>query len=252
MSATDRMRAALNAAVSGAGSGMSKADRLCHACVDVLTVDGASLSLMHEGTSRGTVAASGELSRRLDELQFTFGEGPCFDAMRTARPVLVEDLRDPAEQRWPAFSGAGLEAGVRAMYALPVSAARSHIGVLDLFRSAPGRFSVEEVSGGLLAAELASLPLLDLLTDAPSPSKDDEGDAVTDISALERVEVYQATGMLMAQLDCGPAEALVRLRAHAFSVGSTASEVAWQIVERELALEADPRGERPDGSGAGG
>jgi hypothetical protein len=251
MPPTDRVRAALSAAVTDAGSGMSKADRLCHACVEVLTVDGASLSLMHEGTSRGTVGASGELSRRLDELQFTFGEGPCFDAMRTARPVMADDLSDPREQRWPAFSEAGREAGVRAVYAVPVSAARSHIGVLDLFRRTPGPFSPDDLSAGLLAAELASLPLLDLLSDAPAALEDGDADAFSALAALERVEVYQATGMLMAQLDCGPTDALVRLRAHAFSVGMTASEVAWQIVDRRLTLEADPPRRRPDGQGDG-
>jgi hypothetical protein len=59
------------------------------------------------------------------------------------------------------------------------------------------------------------------------------------LSSLERVEVYQATGMIIARLDVGRAEALVRLRAHAFAHGLTASEVAWAIVRRELVLEAD-------------
>ena len=250
MSPSERVRAALNDAVTGHRSDMSNADRLCHACVDVLTVDGASLSLMHDGVSRGTVGASGELGRRLDELQFTFGEGPCLDVMQTSRPVLVADLGDPEERRWPAFSGAVLESGVRAVYALPVSAARTNIGVLDLFRTTPGPLSTEDLSGGLLAAELASLPLLDLLVGEPSHLDDGEGDGFSELAALERVEVYQATGMLMAQLDCGPTEALVRLRAHAFSVGMTASETAWQIVDRQLTLEADAR-RGPDARGAG-
>jgi AmiR/NasT family two-component response regulator len=56
---------------------------------------------------------------------------------------------------------------------------------------------------------------------------------------MSRVEVYQATGMVMGQLSVGPAEALVRLRAHAFARGLTASEVAWSIVRRQLSLESD-------------
>lgn len=238
MAAGERVRAVLSAAVAGSGSGLEAADRLCHACVEVLTVDGASLSLMHGGTSQGTVAASGELSRRLDELQFTFGEGPCFDSVRLAVPVVVADLQDQDEQRWPAYSDAARGSGVRAIYALPVSAATAPIGVLDLFRSTPGLLSTQQMVGGLLAAEMATLPLLDLLGGGPERSRSDD-EVSAELQALERVEVYQATGMLMGQLDCGPTEALVRLRAHAFAVGLTASEVAWMIVERRLVLDRD-------------
>ncbi len=45
--------------------------------------------------------------------------------------------------------------------------------------------------------------------------------------------------MLMAALDLDPAEALVRLRAYAYSHDITASELAWAIVERTVNLEGD-------------
>ena len=67
------------------------------------------------------------------------------------------------------------------------------------------------------------------------------------LAALARVEVYQATGMVMAQLGVGPAEALARLRAHAFANDLTASQVAWSIVERELSLEPDNGRHDPGG-----
>jgi hypothetical protein len=92
--------------MDGAVGALAAADLLCRACVDVLGVDGASLSLMYQGSTRGTFGSSGEMSRRLDELQFTFGEGPCLEAVSTGAPVLVDDLSDPAEQRWPAFARA--------------------------------------------------------------------------------------------------------------------------------------------------
>ena len=102
----DALRAALGAAVAGTPTAIEAADRLCEACVELLEVDGASVSLIHRGATRGTFGSSGALSRRLDELQFTFGEGPCLDAVSYGRPVLAADLRSPREQRWPAFAGA--------------------------------------------------------------------------------------------------------------------------------------------------
>lgn len=242
----DHLRAALSAAVTSSRPGRSAADRLCHACVELLTVDGAAISLVHEGSSRGTFGSSGPLSRRLDELQFTFGEGPCLDSVRTTRPVLVADLGDPTEERWPAFAGAVLEAGVRAVFALPVAVASASYGVLDLFRNTAGPLEGDDLVGGLLAAELAALPLLDLMVgDSDWTGLGEGADAWSELASFERVEVYQATGMIMAQLDVSSAEALVRLRAHAFARGLTAGEVAWSIVERQLVLDADDAWRRP-------
>jgi AmiR/NasT family two-component response regulator len=56
---------------------------------------------------------------------------------------------------------------------------------------------------------------------------------------LSRAEVSQATGMLVAQLEVEPAEALVRLRAHAFATGRSATDVACDILDRRLRLQAD-------------
>lgn len=241
-----QLRIDLSASMAGADSPLEAADRLCQACVRLFDVDGAAVSVLHGGTTQGTFGSSGTLSRRLDELQFTFGEGPCLDAVATGRPVLAEDLTTPTESRWPAFTPAVLGSGVAAVFALPVPVARSFVGALDLFRNNSGPLSPEVLRGSQLAAEFAAVPLLDLMS-APVDWSGiaDSGDGWDQLSSLERVEVYQATGMIMAALDVGPAEALVRLRAHAFTHAMTASEVGWAIVERRLVLDRDDGWERP-------
>jgi hypothetical protein len=234
------MRRSLGDAVADGDPAVSMADRLCLACVGLLEVDGAAISVMLEGSSQGTVGSSGELSRRLDELQFTFGEGPCIDAVRRGGPVIAENLAGPREQRWPVYTGAVLGLGVRAVYALPIHLANSTVGALDLYRHKAGPLEGDSRLGGLLAAELAVLPVLTLLSDGADPLAVADGDAAWDqLASMARVEVYQATGMVMGQLSVGPAEALVRLRAYAFARGLTASEVAWSIVRRQLSLESD-------------
>lgn len=236
----ERLRADLGAVLPGPGGPLGAADRLCRACVDLLPVDGAAISVTHAGSSRGTFGSSGDLSRRLDEFQFTFGEGPCLDAASLGRPVLVGDVEDMQEGRWPAFSEAVLGEGVRAVFALPVEIARTQVGALDLFRLRPGPLTEEGLNGGLWAAELASLPLLDLMTaDVDWVAMAESSSGWDQLVSLQRVEVYQATGMVIAQLDVDAAEALVRLRAYAFANGMTASEAAWGIVERRITLADD-------------
>jgi hypothetical protein len=236
------MRRVLGDAVADGDPATSMADRLCLACVQLLEVDGAAISVMLDGSSQGTVGSSSELSRRLDELQFTFGEGPCTDAVHRGIPVIAENLAGPSEQRWPAYAPTVVGIGVRAVYALPIILASSVVGALDLYRHQPGPLQGDPWLGSLMAAELAVVPVLTLLADGADVLTMADSDAAWDQRAsLARVEVYQATGMVMAQLGVGPTEALVRLRAYAFANGLTASDVAWSIVERELSLESDDK-----------
>lgn len=252
VSSRDQLRADLGAALADAGAGLSVADRLCHACVALLAVDGAAISLMHAGTTAGTLGSSNALSRRLDEFQFTFGEGPCLDAVRLARPVLVADCADPGESRWPMYTGAVVQEGIRGVFALPVAAAGTTLGALDLYSHDPGVLTDRDLAGGLWASELAALPLLDLMTaDVDWSAADEGGDGWEQLASLERVEVYQATGMLIDQLGVDPAEALIRLRAHAFAQGLTASEVAWAILDHRISLDDDQSWRRPGGDPGG-
>ncbi|MGX7677946.1 GAF and ANTAR domain-containing protein [Jatrophihabitans sp. DSM 45814] len=236
----DRIRDGLTAALSGAGRGRAAADRLCSACVDLLDVDGAALSIIYDGAISRSLGASGQLSRELDELQFTLGEGPCLQAVTQWSPVLVADLDDPTETLWPGFAGAALQRGVRAVFALPVSAAASAIGALDLYRHKPGELGDLALAGGLIAAELAALPLLDLMgIDLEAAMTDETSGAWEQLTQLTRVEVYQAAGMLIGQLNLSPAEALIRLRAYAYANDLTASDVAYAIIEDGLLLADD-------------
>lgn len=236
----DRVRAGLTAALDGVTGVRAVAERLCAACVELLDVDGAALSVIYEGTLSRSVGASSPLSSELDELQFTLGEGPCLESAAGSVPVLVPDLDDPEAQRWPAFAGAASRRGVRAVFALPVVLAGLPVGALDLYRKRPGELEGEQLTGGLLAAELAVLPLLDLMgLDMDAAVADNTSAAWAELAALTRTEVYQAVGMLIAQLDVSVAEALVRLRGYAFTHDMTASAVAFQILDHQLRLNDD-------------
>lgn len=217
--------------------GAPAADRLCRACLPVLGVDAAAVSLIDDGESRGTFGASDPAARLLDGLQFTAGEGPCLEAAQTMTPVLVPDLFAQDEPRWPAFKDAAERADVHAVFALPVRVGSIGLGALDLFRSVAGPLSTTQASDALLFADAAAQILLDLIDDADPASKAEPLDQWEQMASLSRIEVYQATGMLMAQLDLSPAAALIRLRAYAFVHELTATEVAELVISRHLRME---------------
>jgi GAF domain-containing protein len=229
----------LIAAVDGR-RGVDAADRLCEACVMLFdNVDAAAISLVFDGANSGTLGSSGAPARVYDELQFTLGEGPCLESVARRAPVLVADLTTPDDARWPIYGPALLDLQVRGVFAMPVVLAGEHVGALDLFRAKPGRLEGENFAGAVVAAELAGVPLLDLMnTDLRAAVADPDSNAWAELNALSRAEVSQATGMLVAQLNVEPAEALIRLRAHAYATGRSATDVARDILDRRLKLEA--------------
>ncbi len=220
--------------------GIDAADRLCETCVALFDVDAAAISLVFDGATNGTLGCSDEQARAYDEVQFTVGEGPCLESVALCAPVLVTDLADRTERRWPLYGPALLEMRIRGVYAIPVVVAGEYVGALDLFRALPGQLPARELAGATLAAELAGIPLLDLLDqDLQAAVAEPGSNAWVELAVLSRAEVSQATGMLVAQLGIEPADALLRLRAHAYATGRAATDVARDILERRLRLETD-------------
>ena len=206
----------------------------------LLDVDAAAISLVFDGANTGTLGCSGSLAKDYDELQFTLGEGPCLDSVVHRAPVLVPDLVDPTDARWPLYGPAMLDMKIRGVHALPVVVAGEYVGALDLFCGHPGQLSSNHLAGAVIAAELAGVPLIDLLSgDLKAAASDPDSDAWAELNTLSRAEVSQATGMLVAQLHVEPAVALLRLRAHAYATGRAATQVARDILERRITLEDD-------------
>ena len=150
----------------------------------------------------------------------------------------MPDLHAYNELRWPAFQDAAERAWVRAVFAIPIRTGRVTFGALDLFRSTPGPLSATQLADAVLVASAAAQILLAVVIDSTDES--DSAGSVEQweqVASMARIEIYQATGMIMAQLKLSAALALIRLRAYAFAHDQTANEVARQIVSRQLRME---------------
>jgi hypothetical protein len=212
---------------------MGLLQRLCAAAVRSLSASGAGVSVMTEEGLRGLAVASDRASERIDELQFSLGEGPCMDAFSSSRPVLEPDLSRGGAARWPVYSSAAQAEGVRAVFAFPLQIGAARLGVLDLYRNQPGSLSGQEFSQALTFADVATTMLVDGQERAP------EGAAAEGLADVfdYRAEVHQAQGMVMVQAAVSLAEALALLRAHAFAHARGLGEVARDIVTGTLRLD---------------
>jgi GAF domain-containing protein len=198
----------------------------------MLSITGAGISMVTKTGNRGVVCSTDEVSARIEDLQFTLGEGPCVDAAEFGAPVMVPDLRtldDIAVDRWPAFiEGAGA-AGVRAVFAFPLRIGAINLGVLDAYRREPGPLRDSQLRAALLAADAAALALLHIDT-----AGDDLFSDHSDARSSYQLQVHQATGVVQVQLGVPTEEAFLLLRARAFALGRPLVDVATDVVARRL------------------
>lgn len=242
-----RVRALIAAQPSGAEPGdgvVTELRRLCRAATEALSGSGAGLSVMAEDGLRGVTAASDAATEHLEELQFLFGEGPCIDAFEARRPVLVPDVMDSAVHRWPVYTPGVHERGVRAVFAFPLQIGAARLGALDVFRTRHGSLTADELGQALTFADVAVTVLLD------GQALARPGDAASGLAEAfdGRAELFQAQGMITVQLGVTLAEALARIRAHAYAENRPLRDIARDIVDRRLRLARDEPGAAPPGS----
>jgi len=198
---------------------------------------GAVVSMRSPLGSEAIVASSGEVGRAVAELEFALGEGPTRDSWDNRRPLFVADLTAPGTP-WVGFAPAAVEAGVRAVYAVPLHVGAARFGAFTMYSAGRRYLGPEETLQVLVLAELAT----ELLLDSSSASAGGEIDPHLKSALDIRSEIYQAQGMLMVSLRLGLPEALARMRAHSFAVGRDIVDVAGDIIAGRLAL-ADDRGD---------
>lgn len=223
--------------ITDAGEQVSLPSQLCAACLSALPVSGVGVALMTAAGPSGVVlAATDERARELEELQFALGEGPCVEASGSGRPVLEPDLVAAGPPRWPRFGAAVLDAGVHAVFAFPLRVGAIRVGVLDLYRDTPGQLTNPDLLDALAFADAATMVILHL----QDHDEEDGADSPLTDPIDNRAVVHQATGMITIQLGISLAEALLRLRAHAYASGRTVSAIAADVVDRRMFFGDDP------------
>ncbi|MGW2491267.1 GAF and ANTAR domain-containing protein [Streptomyces sp. NPDC001606] len=257
-----RVTETLAAAARGAVGPEQVPGALCSACVRLLPVTGASVSISGGKGVRLTWCASDGTAARLAELQYTIGDGPCQSALDQGAPVLAADLTDgPAAGRWPIFAQEAVGLGVRAVFSLPLGVSGAAIGTLDLYSHRVGGLGESDLRIAAWVRDAVTYALMGLQTATPDLAAEATDDGVATwvaASEAEHTEVYQAVGMVMVQLDLDPEQALDLLRAHAYAESRTVSQVARDVLARRLRFHPEPEGAEggggadADASGWGG
>ena len=195
-------------------------------------MSGAGVMILSGEVPSGSLCSTDEISALIEELQYTLGEGPCVDACRSHDAVLVPDLVADDASRWMGFAPRAIEAGVRAMFAFPLQVGRARLGAVDLYRDEAGPLTADQHADALVLADVLAQWVVDIQAEAPP------GTLAHELSSADlHFVVHNAAGVVSVQLGVGIAEALIRLRAYAFSNDRRLQDVAEDVVARRLRFE---------------
>ncbi|WP_233549124.1 GAF and ANTAR domain-containing protein [Clavibacter lycopersici] len=209
---------------------------LCGPLVAALGVSGAAVSTLGDPLGSETVCASDDRAARLDEIQLDLGEGPCWEARTSRRPVLERDLRGSDATSWPLAHHAMHETGLGAVFAFPLVVAGLSLGAVDLYSRTARDISDQEVTDATTLSRIVARQVLRRALLAAEGQQEENGSWE---SRYSRREVHQATGMVVAQMGIPPADALLVLRGNAFATGRSLREVAEDVVGRTLDFTPD-------------
>ena len=234
----DRIWGAITAHASALGVPVSL-QVLCETAALRLPVTGVVVAIRGGFVASEPICVTDPLSRRLEELQLTLGEGPTLEVLASARTILIEDLDTPVYlARWPLFAPHAVDLGARAILVLPLRIGAIRGGALALYVDRPGRLSTKHLCEAWVFAELA----LELLFDERHGKAMKDGDPLISGYFQTRPEVHQATGMISVQLGISVDEAFIRLRARAFAENQPLSELATDVVARRIRFDNEDTG----------
>ncbi len=121
---------------------------------------------------------------------------------------------------------------MQAMFGFPLGVGAVRLGALDLYRDSPGPLSGDQHADALLLARVAARWVLDSQAGAVPGSIAAELEAGADFHYI----VHNAAGIVSVQEGITVTEALIRLRAFAFSNDRLLADVAGDVVGHKLRL----------------
>lgn len=212
--------------------------RLARACVQVLPVVGAGLSLLNHDF-RVPVGASDDIASSAERLQFTQGEGPCLTAGRTSRIVIAAEA--DIQRQWPLFAAEFFEqTPYRGALCMPLRLSPETVGALDLFVTEPEDLADISLSDVVAVCDqiIDALTIAQAITGSVNAFSDEPKPVWLQTGAVRnRTNVWVAMGMLMTRLNTTAPDALAVLRGYAFSHDAVLDDIADALVKGRLDVE---------------
>src|SRR5690625_88543 len=203
-------------AQSGLQSTMDAATDLVPELIENCDLAGVSI-IRRQGIE--TLSATDPLLREIEQMQFTFSEGPCYDAL--GENELVHSTNLAEDPRWPAWGPkvAG-ELGLYSSLSYRLFASRGTLGSLNLYSRTPDAFDSDAVHEGVAIAAQVAVAL--------AHAQHSEG---MDTALRGRTVIGQAQGILMERFSLTDSQAFNVLVRYSQTNNTRLRALAEQVVE---------------------
>jgi len=172
-----------------------------------------------------TVAASGDLAKRLDTVQYRLASGPCLSAASTGQPAEIVDTRSAAD--WAAFAAEAAAAGAGSVLSFPLPVRERVSGALNVY----GReFTVADRRTRRLVARLADyavVPVSNMYLYESALERAEHLAAALDSRAV----IDQAKGILMERFKLTPDQAFQALTRVSMETNTKVRDIAARFVD---------------------
>ncbi len=169
-------------------------------------------------------ASSSDEAQELNEIQYDYRDGPCLSASRHQVTVEVPDFMQ--DDRWPDYSRAVTQRGIRSVLAVPFLLEHGDGAALNLYSTVPAHFTPEHVERAQDYAQQASQALA--LAVRLARHKDAETDVLEAMKSRTTIDL--AMGIIMGQNGCNQEEAFIRLQSDSSSRNIKLRDVAVGVV----------------------
>jgi GAF domain-containing protein len=193
------------------------------ACRTLSACDMASVTMMNDGRA-STPVQTDPLAGDLDAAQYRTERGPCLEAY-SVRQVVRGTIPESAA-RWPEFTAAAAEAGIRSVLAVPLVASQRPLGALNLYSQTAEGYDEADEETAVLFSEQAAVACANAEVYWRTYNLTEHLR-----EALESRDVIgQAKGILMVRRGCKPDEAFEALRKVSQHRNIKLRDIAEQVV----------------------
>jgi len=194
---------------------------LCAAATSLVDgCDHASLMLRRQQQFI-TVAATDDIAQQVDELERTFRDGPCIDAILEEMPQMQTDLATVSD--WPELAGEIVRTTpVRGAAGFRIVVGAQKVGALNLFSDRAGSLTEASADQGIILAAFASVALA-------AVGSQHKADSLAKGLDSNR-EIGKAVGLLMAFHKIPDDAAFEILRKASQDMNIKLTEVAHQVI----------------------
>jgi hypothetical protein len=185
-----------------------------------------SITISQDGQYR-TLNSTGETALTIDEAQYRYGDGPCLEALRSARQVQVSVGEAPVG--WAGFDEEAGRAGVGAVLSTPLlRSPEVAVGALNVYAHQGGEFGARDRETTGIVGELAAI-LVDRSLDLMSSTRLNED---LKKAVATREVIGTAKGILMQSQGCTRDEAFQILQRASQRENRKLRELAEELVNR--------------------